>query len=111
MIHQHSLDAGKQTNTQRVRERKKVGVSFEHTSSDKAAVVLHALVSAARRFLLLILLGYLGRLATHFPCAGQRSMYLACIITITVTIIIIAHSKPLRVSIHSQTPVNLCLLT
>jgi hypothetical protein len=38
-------------------------------------------------------------------------MYLACIITITVTIIIIAHSKPLRVSIHSQTPVNLCLLT
>jgi hypothetical protein len=47
-----------------------------NNSSDKTTVVLHALVSAARGFLLLILLRYLWRLASHFPCAGQRSMHL-----------------------------------
>ncbi len=35
-IHRHSLDARKQTN-----KKRKVGASLEHTSSDKAAVVLH----------------------------------------------------------------------
>ncbi len=61
--------------------RRKSGRVLRRTSSDKTTVVLHALVSTARGFLLLILLRYLWRLASHFPCAGQRSMHLTCTTT------------------------------
>lgn len=42
-----------------------------HTSSDKAAVILHALVCATLWLLLLVLLRHLGRLTTYLPGTGQ----------------------------------------
>ena len=58
-----------------------VGAAFLAESDDggdEAAVVLHALVRAAAGLLLLVLLRHLGRLPTHLPRAGKRSVNLTC---------------------------------
>ena len=46
--------------------------------SDEAAVVLDALVGAAARLLLLVLLRHLRRLPPHLPGASQRPVNLTC---------------------------------
>jgi len=50
--------------------------SKERTCSHKPTVVLHPLVSAALRLLLLVLLSDLGRLTTHLSGTGQRTVNL-----------------------------------